>query len=183
MKDKDCKCRVVPPPPQGPQGPPGKQGPQGPIGPMGIPGLSDPQSAFRAENNIASQIINGTVSVRVNYPSEIFDLNNEYAPGTSTFTPSQSGVYSICANVLFLPNNTAIDHSTNMEIFVNLFRVAQTSSAYIGGIIVQHPSSLCTIVQLQAGDNVTVTFRSSVGGNILNTGEGTNFEAARFPSP
>ncbi|WP_250886875.1 hypothetical protein [Bacillus sp. SM2101] len=41
MKDKDCKCRVVPPLPQGPQGPPGKQGPQGPQGPqgsMGTPG-------------------------------------------------------------------------------------------------------------------------------------------------
>ncbi|MDX8363471.1 hypothetical protein [Cytobacillus sp. IB215316] len=33
MKEKDCKCRVVPPSPQGPQGPPGKQGPQGPPGP------------------------------------------------------------------------------------------------------------------------------------------------------
>ncbi|WP_214484948.1 hypothetical protein [Bacillus sp. SM2101] len=38
MKDKDCKCRVVPPPPQGPQGPPGKQGPQGPQGPLGPQG-------------------------------------------------------------------------------------------------------------------------------------------------
>ncbi|MDX8366798.1 hypothetical protein [Cytobacillus sp. IB215665] len=38
MKDKDCKCRVVPPP-QGPQGPPGKQGPmglQGSPGPQGV---------------------------------------------------------------------------------------------------------------------------------------------------
>ncbi|MDX8363199.1 hypothetical protein [Cytobacillus sp. IB215316] len=40
MKDKDCKCRVVPPPPQGPPGPPGKQGPQGPIGPPGPPGTA-----------------------------------------------------------------------------------------------------------------------------------------------
>ncbi|WP_214484738.1 hypothetical protein [Bacillus sp. SM2101] len=39
MKDKDCKCRVVPPTPQGPQGPQGKQGPQGPPGPMGPPGM------------------------------------------------------------------------------------------------------------------------------------------------
>ncbi|WP_214484023.1 hypothetical protein [Bacillus sp. SM2101] len=35
MKDKDCKCKVVPPPPKGPPGPPGKQGPQGPPGPPG----------------------------------------------------------------------------------------------------------------------------------------------------
>ncbi|WP_214484739.1 hypothetical protein [Bacillus sp. SM2101] len=38
-KDKDCKCRVVPPLPQGPQGLPGKPGPQGPQGPMGPPGM------------------------------------------------------------------------------------------------------------------------------------------------
>ncbi|MFS1519555.1 hypothetical protein V1503_24310 [Bacillus sp. SCS-151] len=42
MKDKDCKCRVVPPPPQGPQGPPGKQGPQGPQGPQGTMGIQGP---------------------------------------------------------------------------------------------------------------------------------------------
>ncbi|MDX8363456.1 hypothetical protein [Cytobacillus sp. IB215316] len=38
MKDKDCKCKVVPTPPQGPQGPPGKQGPRGPMGNPGMPG-------------------------------------------------------------------------------------------------------------------------------------------------
>ncbi|MDX8363385.1 hypothetical protein [Cytobacillus sp. IB215316] len=181
--NKECKCRVVPPPPQGPQGLPGKQGPQGPQGPMGTPGLSDPQSAFRAENNTADQDITGTVSVFMNYPNEIFDLNNEYDPSTSTFTPSQSGVYSICANVNFIPDDPAINHSTNMDILVNASRVARTSSAYLGGVIVNHPSNLCTIVQLQAGDIVEVTFRSSVDGIIVSSGEGTNFEAARFPSP
>ncbi|MFS1519131.1 hypothetical protein V1503_22100 [Bacillus sp. SCS-151] len=38
MNDKNCACRIVPPPPQGPQGPPGKQGPQGPMGNPGTPG-------------------------------------------------------------------------------------------------------------------------------------------------
>ncbi|MDX8365481.1 hypothetical protein [Cytobacillus sp. IB215665] len=46
MKEKDCKCRVVPPPPQGPQGPQGPPGPmgmQGPPGPMGMQGPPGPE--------------------------------------------------------------------------------------------------------------------------------------------
>ncbi|WP_214484697.1 hypothetical protein [Bacillus sp. SM2101] len=35
MKDKGCKCRVVPPPLHGP---PGKPGPQGQMGMQGQPG-------------------------------------------------------------------------------------------------------------------------------------------------
>ncbi|MDX8363198.1 BclA C-terminal domain-containing protein [Cytobacillus sp. IB215316] len=52
-KEKDCKCRVVPPPPQGPQGPPGKQGPQGP---MGIPGIPGSALGFCEIFNISQQI-------------------------------------------------------------------------------------------------------------------------------
>ncbi|WP_214483438.1 hypothetical protein [Bacillus sp. SM2101] len=63
MKDRDCKCRVVPPLPQGPTGP------------------TEPESAFRAENNTQNQTYNiPTVTDLVNFPDEIFDLNNEYSP-------------------------------------------------------------------------------------------------------
>ncbi|MGM7683567.1 hypothetical protein ACSVDA_15620 [Cytobacillus sp. Hm23] len=60
MKDRDCKCRIVPPPPQGPQGPPGKPGPQGPQGPMGLQGPTGPTGPTGPEVreiNLAAQTV------------------------------------------------------------------------------------------------------------------------------
>ncbi|WP_289318929.1 hypothetical protein [Peribacillus sp. NJ4] len=90
-----------------------------PQGSQGDQGPSEQESAFRAENNLIAQPIVAGSSVIVNFPNEIFDLNNEYDPATSIFTPTQSGVYSICANVGLLPINPAINHATELSIQVN----------------------------------------------------------------
>lgn len=107
---------------------------------------------------IAQPIVAGS-SVIVNFPNEIFDLNNEYDPATLIFTPTQSGVYSICANVGLLPTNPAINHATELSIQVNGIAQVVSSNFYIGGLpLTRNSDSACTIVQLQPGDTVRVVF-------------------------
>ncbi|MFY0760911.1 ABC transporter permease [Metabacillus dongyingensis] len=145
-------------------------------------GDNEPESAFRAEKNEAAQPIVAGAGVFVDFPNEIFDLNNEYNPVTSIFTPTQTGVYSICANVSFLPNNPTIDHATNLSIQVNGIQQVSSDNFFIGGVgITSNVNGACTIVQLQPGDTVRVVFLSTVDG-IISSVSDTNFEAARFPS-
>ncbi|MFS1519457.1 C1q-like domain-containing protein [Bacillus sp. SCS-151] len=177
MKDKDCKCRVVPPPPQGPQGPPGKQGLQGP---QGIPGLSDPQSAFRAELINDMPFVGGT-TVQVPFPNLVFDLNNEYSPLTSTFTPNQSGVYVINATVHFRATDSNINNSALLTIVLGVQVLSRATNVFVAPFITGENSiTTSTVVQLQPGDTVDVLYSNTVDGNLMFD---TTFGAARVPSP
>lgn len=107
-----CPLSPVSKPPKLPRliGPPGPQGIAGPTGPV-------PQSAFRAEN--PEPLLIDELGTKVLFPMPIFDINGEYNPGTSTFVPNQSGVYSIVASVLAVPNTTDIDQRFTLIITVD----------------------------------------------------------------
>jgi hypothetical protein len=164
----------------------GATGATGITGVTGATGATEPESAFRAENNTANQNVNPGAAAQVSYPNEIFDLNNEFA--SSAFIPLQSGVYSISANVGFIPNSTAVDHQTTVNILVNGIPVAGTTNVFVTGLpTAVNYTNINTIVRLSAGNTVTVLFSfSNTGGTagvIQASGQVTNFSAARFPSP
>ncbi|MCJ7992699.1 ABC transporter permease [Priestia sp. OVS21] len=101
---------------------------------------------------------------KVLFPSEQFDLNNEYDTSTGNFIPKQDGIYSFNAGIEFFPAPLTIE-SNNLEL---LIRVNGTSVALESleinegeGVI-----TVSTIQQLQAGDTVEVLARSFRSGNI-----------------
>ena len=57
--------------------------------------------AFRFE--FQSQPLPEDVFTKVIFPSEKFDLHNEYDMATGNFIPKQGGVYSLNASIEFLP--------------------------------------------------------------------------------
>ncbi|MED3575779.1 hypothetical protein [Cytobacillus praedii] len=177
---------IGPPGPPGPPGLPGLPGPQGIQGIPGPPGPTEPESAFRAEKTGGDQQLYTTpvAFVPVTYTNQIFDLNDlEYNPVTSTFTPQQNGVYSICASVEFL-RDLAIDTSLILGITVNnIERARATGDHLVSSFFTTAVINVCTITQLQAGDSVQVVFLANQEGTIIVSERGTHFEAARFPSP
>jgi hypothetical protein len=144
-------------------------------------GIVKPQSAFRA--NGPDQIVNPTQSTKVLYPNEVFDLNNEYDPLTSTFTPVQDGVYTIIASVNFL-TQIVQEFFLQLRITVNGTSIARDTEYFnITNVSSDTVISVSTIFQLQAGEEVEVFLDTDVNGFILGSVSDTHFEAARHPSP
>jgi len=140
-------------------------------------------SAFRAVNNTSEQ--NLTADEHVNpvlYPDVIFDENNEYNPITSIFTPKQDGIYSIIGSVNFIPDVSPSTYRVLVEINVNGIPLASDND-FFGAIQIGNVTSVSAILQLTAGDAVSISCLSSVNGIINANPPATRFEAARFPSP
>lgn len=139
-------------------------------------------SAFRAVNSTTQESVTADTLVDpVIYPNEIFDLNNEYDPVTSTFTPKQDGVYSIIASVDFYPDITQVNHRVLINIQINGNSVVSDND-FFGEITFRNVTSVSAILQLTAGDEVNVTAASSTNGFLTDIPLGMHFEAARLPS-
>ena len=144
-------------------------------------------SAFRAVNTTAEQSVTAdTLVVPVLYPDKIFDLNNEYDPVTSTFTPKQDGVYSIIASVNFGPVVDGEIVPTNYRV-LTVIRVngnpVVADNDFFGEIPIGSGISVSAILQLATGDEVNVAAVSSTNGVLFANPLGMHFEAARLPSP
>lgn len=140
-------------------------------------------SAFRAINISVEQMVTADVPViPVLYPDEIFDLNNEYDPETSAFTPKQDGIYLVIASVNFIPN-TETDYRVLILIRVNGIPVVSDND-FFGDIPIGDVTSVSAILALKAGDVVNVATSVSTDGTIIPNefAPPTHFEAARFPS-
>jgi hypothetical protein len=185
--------------PQGPQGPTGTTGNIGPIGPTGATGDIGPTgptgatgdigptgptgpvpiSAFRASKN-SNQIIPSATLTLITFENEIFDLTSDYSPATSTFTASESGVYSFSFSLRMVTTlNTAIDFFISVN---NSLINPQTSSLRQVADTTEESYTLSTIVFLQPNDTVNVQVFFPNGGLISGSPEQTHFEGARFPS-
>ena len=126
-------------------------------------GTSTP-SAFSAFRNAGqAQPLTADVFTKVIYPSEQYDLNNEYNPATGNFIPKQTGIYTLIASIEFLPAPLTVDPNTlALLIRVNDTVVAQEFLRISGeGLI-----TVSTVHQLQAGNTVEVLARSFRNGNI-----------------
>ncbi|MDQ0154782.1 C1q-like domain-containing protein [Robertmurraya andreesenii] len=143
-------------------------------------------SAARATSN-ADQRVPANTFVKVRFQNEDFDLNNEYNPANSTFSPRQDGVYQIIGTISFDPDNNNVDYRARVEIRVNGNPAISTDNDFFGGgVNFSNVVSVATILQLQAGDRVEVFAQSSTPGFIRENepgGNSTRFEIARFPSP
>jgi hypothetical protein len=160
-------------------------GAMNPMAPMAPEASNVRASGFRATELVPSAVIPADTFTKVRYTNEQYDLTNEYAPSTSTFSPRRKGVYSIIASIFFLPVAPfTLPALTQINILVNGFYVAfdsETLSTNTGYTV-----SVSTNIQLNAGDVVEVYMRSSVQGAIVPSpaeGVATRFEATRFPSP
>ena len=144
-------------------------------------------SAFRAVKTV-NQVLVPNTPVQVLYQDEQFDLANEYNPTTSTFSPTANGVYSVIGTVSFSPNFPNLPYRTRIEIRVNGNPAIAIDNDFFSATIPSFSNvvEVSSILQLQAGDQVTIFAESNIGGTIaLNTagGNSTHFEAARLPSP
>lgn len=146
-------------------------------------------SAFRAVSS-AVQSVPANTFVKVQYPNQQFDLDNEYNPATSTFIPKTDGVYLIIGSVGFGPDVITTPYNATIDIRVNGSVSISTDNDFFSEVApppAANAVSCSTILQLNAGDVVEVFFSARISGLIIqmdsNNRVATHFEAARFPSP
>lgn len=144
-------------------------------------------SAFKAVNETFEQNVTAdNLVVPVRYPNEIFDLNDEYDPEESTFSPKQDGLYSVIASVNFgsVVNGEIIP--TNYRVLI-VIRVngapVVADNDFFGEIPIGSGISISAILQLNARDEVNIAIVSSTNGVLFANPLGMRFEAARLPSP
>lgn len=158
----------------------------GPTGPTGPPGPV-PQSGFKAVNaNIDQIALANTLIFPVRYPDEIFDLNNEYNPLTSTFIPKQDGVYSINASLNFGSEVNGEIVITNFSVLIVIWVNGEPvviDNDFMGEIPIINVVSVSGILQLTAGDEVNIAVTSTTAGVIISNSLSMRFEATRLPSP
>ncbi|WP_394136829.1 hypothetical protein [Cytobacillus oceanisediminis] len=173
---KPPKQRCICPP--GPRGPRGPQGEQGPRGPQGLPGPGAIESTFRA-NKGETQAVLAFATEPVTFIDERFDFGNEY-DGVSTFIPNQDGVYSIVSNVFFASEELDIPYNVRLRLLVNGINV-DVDFPFLPAGTSNTTLRVSTIYGLNAGDVVSLDFRSTANGSLLNISESSFFAAARFP--
>lgn len=144
-------------------------------------------SAFKAVNETFEQnVIADNLVVPVRYPNEIFDLNDEYDPEESTFSPKQDGLYSVIASVNFGPVVNGQIIPTNYRVLI-VIRVngapVVADNDFFGEIPIGSGISVSAILQLNAHDEVNIAIVSSTNGVLFANPLGMRFEAARLPSP
>lgn len=144
-------------------------------------------SAFRAVNNTVHQSFPaGPTPNQIAYPTEIFDLNNEYNPSTSIFKPKQDGVYSIIAGIRFNPD-VPTNYSSRILIVVTrgniITDIVQDNDFFGPDVPFPNILSVSGILQLSAGDKVGVFVTCTTNGVYFPDPTAMHFEAARFPSP
>ncbi|MFD1953451.1 hypothetical protein ACFSL6_04500 [Paenibacillus thailandensis] len=141
-------------------------------------------SAFRAVNATADQTVTAnTPVVPVQYPNQIFDINNEYDTATSTFTPKQDGIYFIIASVSFFPDDVMTNYRLVLNIRVNDFPIV-TDDEFFGAnpVPTGDQISVSGILKLEKGDKVTISLFPTTDGIIVADPRGTHFEASRLTS-
>lgn len=144
-------------------------------------------SAFRAVNCAFEQTVNADeLVIPVKYPNVVFDLNNEYDPDSSTFSPKQDGIYSITASVNFGPVVNDIIVPTNYRVLIVIRVNGQPVVAdndFFGEIPIGSGISVSAILQLDAEDEVNIAAVSSTNGIFFANPLGMHFDIARLPSP
>jgi hypothetical protein len=132
-------------------------------------------SAFRARSIEGQPLPAGALTI-ILFGEEQFDLSCEYDPETSTFTPKQSGIYTLQASINFAGNNPEETVVTLAIIVNNEFVTADIETLPNGNGVLD----TSTIVQLKAGDKVQVgAFVFGTSGTVVG-GIATRFEGSRL---
>jgi hypothetical protein len=132
-------------------------------------------SAFKAEDGLnPSQTINPNFNTVVEYERVVVDLNNEYDPETSTFTPKQNGIYSIIGSVSLGITNPPQDSTIFISIRVNGDDIELDKETAVDTNL--NIITISRIMPLNAGDEVQIVIMSNQAGSII----GGSFQGARF---
>ncbi|MDM5329916.1 hypothetical protein [Neobacillus sp. CF12] len=156
-------------------------------------GIKKVFSGFRAfKNAVQPYTANSVTQVTFENDSTAplgFDLVDEYNTGTSTFSPLRDGVYTIQASVAFTPTQPITSVGFNIEVIIvlnNTIVVADDNeivpATFFGSGAASVSVDTSTILQLNAGDTVSVFFISTLSGTISQLPAATHFEAVRNPS-
>ncbi|MNC25814.1 hypothetical protein D3C75_739190 [compost metagenome] len=145
-------------------------------------------SAFRALLNSPVNVAVPTFGeFKVFFPVEEFDLNGEYNPVNSTFTPSSSGTYFITSSVGFIHRTEPVTvvSSIVMDFKVNgqFVNIDTDSRLNLANQEVGQVTQLTDILELNAGDTVEVVVSGELLGELNGTIFSGSFAAARQPSP
>ncbi|MBN8203173.1 hypothetical protein [Bacillus sp. NTK034] len=170
-----CPLTPIPKPPkQKCICPPGPRGPRGPQGEQGPPGSGAIESVFKA-TTVTPQEIPPGVLTKLLYPIEQFDTNNEYDQATSKFIAQENGVYSYCASIGLVIQDS--DSTGTLHIIVNQGEISEReiklTETVSGGLTILNPA-VCTNFQLLAGDRVEVFLEVSTTVLSVLADEGYN---------
>ncbi|WP_100373031.1 hypothetical protein [Bacillus sp. FJAT-45037] len=134
-------------------------------------------SAFKAVNKSSVQVVPANQMIHVDYPDVDFDLNHEYCPVTSTFSPRHNGIYLVIASLNF----AAVDPANRVLINIEVNgQVVVSDNDYWDLGTRTDVTAVSGIVRLRVGDKVTISMESVSSGEIVNRPNATHFEAARL---
>lgn len=143
-------------------------------------------SAFRAVNTSDQMVTANDSLFPVQFPNEIFDLNNEYIPDTATFTPKKDGVYLIIASISFFPSDPNVNYRLVLNIRIGDIPVV-TDDKFFGPnpVLTGDQVSVTGILKLKKDDAVSISLFSTTNGIIKvedpeELPRGTHFEATRL---
>ena len=150
--------------PTGVTGPTGPAAPTGPTGPTGPSGGADPILAAHVFSSV-DQIVPPAATTPLTFPSQLFDFGGFNVSSPVGLTTPVAGVYDISSNILFTAAGTGADMTT-FEIRVDGIMQAQATVESTSAAIRSHAVSFSTILNLNAGQLVTVVAISSAGGTV-----------------
>ncbi len=147
-------------------------------------GGEEESAAFRAVNGDVQTYGTPDEFVKVLFQVEQFDIGNVYNANTSTFVPTEEGIYFVGGTVTFFPNDSTIPYRARVEIRVNGVSVAADNDFFnnIESFPYVNAINTSTVLQLQAGDLVEIFLTSTAPGIIDRnvSGISTRFEASKF---
>lgn len=154
----------------GPTGPTGATGPQGlpgipgPTGPTGSTGSNAPSINFRADK-VPFQDYSPSDFLQVSFESIVFNNGGGYSSITNTFTAPIDGIYLFTVNLAF--STTSLPAEVSLEIRKNNVPISiDTETFNITSLpFINHT----TIINLVAGQNITVFFSSPQSGTLTQT--------------
>ena len=145
-------------------GPTGPAAPTGPTGPTGPSGGADPILAAHVFSSV-DQIVPPAATTPLTFPSQLFDFGGFNVSSPVGLTTPVAGVYDISSNILFTAAGSGVDITT-FEIRVDGIMQAQATVESTSAAIRSHAVSFSTILNLNAGQLVTVVAISSAGGTV-----------------
>ncbi|TDL32743.1 ABC transporter permease [Jeotgalibacillus sp. S-D1] len=140
-------------------------------------------SAFRAVSN-EDQQVEANEETKVFFYDKEYDLNHEYRPVRSVYSPKKDGIYLITGTISFEPESFDQNYRARVGININETPYEAGDNDFWGtGVEIANAVQVAAILKLAAGDEVEILMQSSVPGTIkanLPSNNTTNFSAARL---
>lgn len=134
-------------------------------------------SSSHAYPTVNQAIVSDGAYHKVNFPTELYDIENEYDPTTSRFTTKENGFYNVNTNVML--DSLTAGSTAYLSLRVNgleKYRLSGGSQAATGFYIMGG----ARILKLVKGDYVEVFVMSSQNCNVLGDNAFTSLSVSRI---